>query len=276
MMKSSGGQLQEKIGMRSRGPELDIKKLGIVSRDYNHRFPDGSYDFSSTLRKVLEILDKEKCDAVLFSLYSINSGKPFDLETALNGLKRIKAVFLEEFEEFEDGSWSAIRNVVHHRLNGKWNEYEVYQAFGSLTGLSQKNILSFVKEEIPKRILGNCCLLLCGESNGVKYSRTDKKVNDTFGLRAAIPHGVNIVLNPVHDRMTRFEMNIKRQFLSKKGRWVVSVWNKGKEDGNGTIRNFRGPEWKVFHNGIEKNIDPIPNVLNELGVEIGILDITKK
>jgi hypothetical protein len=188
MMKCSGGQLQEKIGMRSRGPELDIKKLGIVSRDYNHRFPDGSYDFSSTLRKVLELLDKEKCDAVLFSLYSINSGKPFELETALNGLKRIKAVFLEEFE---DGSWSPIRNVVHHCLNGKWNEY---QAFGSLTGLSHKSILSFVKEEMPKRILGNCCLLLCGESNGVKYSRTDKKVNDTFGLRAAIPHGVNIVL----------------------------------------------------------------------------------
>ena len=65
--------------------------------------------------------------------------------------------------------------------------------------------------------MGNCCILICGESNGVKYSRERRRVEDVFGLRRSLPSGT-VILNPVHDRMIRFEMPLKRSFLSKNGR----------------------------------------------------------
>jgi hypothetical protein len=72
--------------------------------------------------------------------------------------------------------------------------------------------------------------------------------------------------------MTRFEMKRKRQFLSRKNRWVVSVWNKGKTFGDGKVRDGNGPAWTVFRNGEEKEVD-VPLIPNELEVEMGILDI---
>jgi hypothetical protein len=118
--------------------------------------------------------------------------------------------------------------------------------------------------------LGNCVVLLCGESNGVKYSKSDKSIHDTYGLAGAIPKEVNIVLNPVHDRMTRFEMNLKREFLSRNNRWVISVWNKGKQDKNGRIKDGFDAAWTVYNNGERKIVEPISNNFN---LEIGILDI---
>jgi hypothetical protein len=72
--------------------------------------------------------------------------------------------------------------------------------------------------------------------------------------------------------MTRFEMKLKRQFLSEKGRWVISVWNKGKEDKNARVKDGSGPAWTVFHNGVSNDVDLLPNAL---GIEIGILDVEK-
>ena len=114
--------------------------------------------------------------------------------------------------------------------------------------------------------------MLCGESNGVKYSRDSKAVHDDFRLRKSIPEQAKIILNPVHDRMTRFEMNLKREFLSKNDRWVISVWNKGKVDKNGKVKDGKRPAWTIFYDGKEKAVESIP----EFGVEIGILDIVER
>lgn len=270
MTKSSGDPLQEKSGKTDTSPFLNIAKIGIVSRDYRHRYDNGYRDFSLTLPAVLNLLDYKGCDAVLFSLFSIIPRKSYDPRVAFREFKNIKAVFLEEFQDGKKRK--ACRYVIYHMTKQGWCEYEFYQAFGSLTGKTNKDIDNFVTDELPKRILGNYCVLLCGETNGVKYSPKDKKVKDFFGLRAAIPQKTNIVLNPIHDRMTRFEMKMKRKFLSEKGRWVVSVWNKGKSDKNGKVRDGNNPAWTVFHNGKEYIVDPIPN---QLGVEICILNFKK-
>ncbi|PIU55320.1 MAG: hypothetical protein COS89_07690 [Deltaproteobacteria bacterium CG07_land_8_20_14_0_80_38_7] len=70
--------------------------------------------------------------------------------------------------------------------------------------------------------------------------------------------------------MTRFEMKLKRQFLSENKRWVISVWNKGKQDKNGKVKDGPDPAWTVFYNGNEKKVSSIQNNLN---LEIGVLDI---
>lgn len=255
---------------RQKAPPLSITRLGIVSRDYRKKYPNSYCDFSYSLPDVLRMLDDSACDAVLFSLYSIIPRQGYSLRRVFGSLKKIKAVFLEEFW-YEDTEREAGQYFVHHCLDRRWEEYCFYQVFGTLTGMKTSEINSFVKDELLKRIMGNCCVLLCGETNGVKYSPKEKKVNDTFGLRANITDSANLILNPGHDRMSRFEMKLKRSFLSENGRWVVSVWNKGKQFGkNCTTRDGDKPAWTVFNNGKEIVVPPVDN---PFGVELAILEV---
>ena len=270
MTKSEKSTKESGIGKTSFAPSLEISRLGIVSRDYRYKYVNGFRDFSHTLPDVLRLLDSLGCDAVLFSLFSIVQRESYTPLSAFNGLNNINAIFLEEFQDTPKERIQE-RYGVYHRNNGKWDVYGFWQIIGTINGMPKSDIDDFVNYELPKRVLGNCCILLCGETNGVKYSPKDKNVQDTFGLRSAIRQSTNIILNPIHDRMTRFEMKLKRKFLSENGRWVVSVWNKGKEK-NGRVKDGSRPAWTVFHDGIQKEAGLVQN---QLELEIGIIDFKK-
>ena len=271
MKKAQGhNPMMAAIKAASNIPTFNFKKLGIVSRDYRHAFPNNRRDFSHSLPAVLGLLDKELCDAVVFSMYSIIPRNGYSVASKLDGLNSIKAIFIEEFA---DGPKRAkLRNIVYYRARSQWRSCELHQQFGSLS-TQPKHVLSrFVADELPnKRLVGSCCVILCGELNGIKYSKVRREAEDTFGLMAALPDDVNLVVNPMHDRMTRFEMPLKRRFLSK-GRWVVSVWNKGKMDGNGKIRDGDRPAWDVYYDGKQKN-DAVEIIPNDLNLEIGVLEL---
>jgi hypothetical protein len=161
---------------------------------------------------------------------------------------------------------------VYYRTLDGWEEWRFTQAFGRVNWQTQRrNIENFAQKRIPTRVFGPCCILVCGESNGVRYDRSgSKKVHDPFGVRAAIPEHAHVVLNPVHDRMSRFEMMLKRRFLSEGGRWVISVWNRGKLDKNGTTRDGSGPPWTVFYDGALQEAEVFPF---RTGIEIGLLSV---
>jgi hypothetical protein len=114
--------------------------------------------------------------------------------------------------------------------------------------------------------------MICGETNGVPYDQEEKKVKDGFGLRRAVPDEVNVIVNPVHDWMSRFEMKLKREFLSRENRWVVSVWNRGKRDRGGRRRDALGHPWTVYHDGQCVTVEAlaVPETLEN--IEIGIVD----
>ena len=195
-------------------PRLTVAKIGIVSRDYRYKYENGFRDFSEAFSEILKRLDDEGCDTVLFSLYSIVHRKSFRSLRSMR-LRNIKAVL---YEEFKDGKKRKIKgSVVLHREGRyslpKWG-------FPSLKGLTKKQkkekVGNFVRYAIPGRTLGNCCAILCGEINGVPYHKDTGTVRDDFGLRKSLRKEVTVVLNSGHDRMTRFEMKLKRRFLSRR------------------------------------------------------------
>lgn len=249
-------------------PNIFISKLGIVSRDYWQEFQNGFRDFSYFMPEILGILDREGCDAVLFSLFSIVPRDKYDVIDSLNGLKDLKAILLEEFQDGEKRH--AEKYNIYYKEKNRWECYSFTQKFGSLAKAKPSGVYDFVNAELEKRVIGNGCVLLCGETNGVKYSKNEKKVVDAFGLDKSIKSCVRIILNPIHDRMTRFEMKLKRAFLSEKNRWVVSVWNKGKKDKNGKIKDGPKPAWTIYCNGKEVIVPKIEHNLPS-SIEIGII-----
>lgn len=255
-------------------PSLKVRRIGLVSRNCWDKLPR-KFDFSGVLREVLDLLDKDphKCDMVVFSLWSII--RPFSVKKHLSAMnpRHIKAVLYEEFRLKENINKKDIprqkkfpakpgcsRFVVCYRKNGAWHEYKFKGVFGSLNPSErdrEEAKAAWWKVEdwmdakakclvnrLPERVLGNCCVIVCGESNIVRRRREGKNVeiHDESHIKKAMPKNVRIVLNPGHDRMGP-RMNPKREFLSKApGRWVLCIWNKGKE------RDGKDP-WMAFRNG---------------------------
>lgn len=253
---------------------INISKLGLVSHDYRYEEQNGYRDFSHSVRSVLTCLDNKECDSVLFSLFTIVKRKGFDAIQIFNGLKNIRAVFVEEFTDGDERV--ADEYVVYFKDTNKWKEYRLTQKFGTLKytkDFENRVIIPFINEIKEQRLFGNCTVLLCGETNIVKYSKATKKIDDKFGLLSVLPKEIEVILNPTHDRMTRFEMKLKRKFLSENNRWIVTVWNKGKVDKNGKVKDGTNPAWTVFHNGKEKHITPIEcHIPTRTNIEIGILE----
>ena len=256
---------------------ISIKKVGIVSRDYREKDKNKFRDFSYNFESILLYLNQRSCDSVVFSLFTLVKRKSFDVIQALNKMKlnNINTVFIEEFldgNEREAGEY-----VIYFKDKNIWKEYRLIQKFGTLeyTKSFKDTVIEPFKVEVKtQRLLGDCTVLLCGETNIVKYSKTSKKIEDKFNFLRVLNKDIKIILNPIHDRMTRFEMKLKRQYLSKNKRWVISVWNKGKSDKNGKIKDGDKPAWTIYYDGKEKTIKPIVcDISNQINIEIGILDL---
>jgi hypothetical protein len=253
-------------------------------------------DFSGVLGEVLIKLEEKKCDTVVFSLWSII--QPFSVRKQLTGMnpRHIRAVLYEEFaldtskkNKFPEKRGSG-RFVVCYRKNGAWHEYKFSGVFGSLSpGKEDKDEAkaagrkvedwmrakaNCLVDQIPARTMGDCCVLICGESNIVRRRLEGNKVevHDELQVKSKMPKSLRIVLNPGHDRMGP-RMNLKREFLSKApGRWVLCVWNKGKKDKNGKERDGKKPAWMAFRDGkqVTETIEPLKNAPN--GLEVGVVD----
>ena len=248
--------------MTVRYPDLLIKTIGIVSRDYNHVFPNGKRDFSFALHRVLKLLDDQGCDLALFSLFTLIPRRGHELKYALGGLTSLKMVVIEEFE---DGPERKAGEVVVYIKDGlDWREHRIKQAFGKVNWAKDiPKLKTFIREELSRRCFGNTCLFICGEINGVKYDKLgSKQIIDIAGLRNAIPDHIDLILNPQHDKTTRFEMPMKKAFLSARNRTLVSAWNKGRVDSRGRVKDGKGPAWGIFIDSFHLSILPEDNRLS--------------
>ena len=248
-----------------------------MARDYRDKESNGHSDFSQSFSGILSVLDRNGCDSVLFSPYTFIKRPDFDVTLPLNTLTNIRSIFVEEFM-MDNCSRTNIESIVYFKDEDGWSNYQLGgPRFAKLkyTDSFEKTIIEpFKKEVAEQRIFGNCTMLLCGEINVIKYSKVNKAVHDKFEYLTTLNSNIDVFLNPIHDRITRFEIKLKQKFLSENNRWVVSVWNKGKKDKNCKVRDGKEPSWRAFFNGQEKQIEFIQHEISTNGhIEIGCLDL---
>ncbi len=245
-------------------PATRIKKLALIAHDYNVPDCRGFYDYSEHFARINKVCDDQGCDTILYALYTWDSASPVARTQAsvFEGLKHVQRIVLEV------GQPPNSFDHVEVWVRGNQQPIMARQRFATSTA-SPTDKQRFV-DELASRQVGDALLVLCGESNIVKLKRASKTFEDWFGFCDRLEElKIGVVLNPIHDYMTRYEMRKKRQFYSRNERTVVSVWNKG-----------RGKEswlpWTVFHDG-EERTDRVQELESPFGerpdIRIGVLDI---
>ena len=146
---------------------------------------------------------------------------------------------------------------------------ELAQYFG-MSNASKKVKQEFV-ERLEERQFGPTLVMICGETNIVRTKRDSGRIIDEFGVRRRLrDFGTELILNPVHTYMRRYEMEKKRRALAVSGRWLVSVWNAGMSPSEAAL------PWGAYYRGrdvsnkIEELDSPIPE---QPGIRIGILKV---
>jgi len=65
MIRSKGFSDQTPRTQANNPPRINVAKIGIVSRDYRHKYENGFRDFSEAFNEILKRLDDAGCDTVL-------------------------------------------------------------------------------------------------------------------------------------------------------------------------------------------------------------------
>jgi hypothetical protein len=250
---------------------VNITRIALVSHDY--RIPeDGRWDYSQHIPAINRVCDQAGCDTVLYALYT------WDERTAGNVTHAVLFDYLENLRivVLEAGKLSSTWRggtdlVVQAWVRGEGEPRLMKQRFGRLQDLRNDDGAQFVAS-LPERLVANALVVICGESNIVQLQRKPEKgFRDHYGAVPQMHRLAPVILNPIHDYMRRYEMKAKRRHYSEGGRWVLSVWNKGKG------KEARVP-WTVYYDGQELTdlVEEIPSpVQDRPDIAIGVCDLAK-
>ncbi len=242
-----------------------IRRIALVSHDYNVPDTRGFYDYSEHFARINRLCDEQGCDTILYALYTWDriSPTPRDPRTCFADLVHVRSVFLEvgspEEETFDH---------VEIIQRGNPEPFIVRQCFAA-SGDPSWGKEAFIAD-LENRKFGDSLLMLCGESNIVSTMRGTKELRDPFGFIELLREmDIRLILNPIHDYMRRYEMRVKRREYSLGGVTVLSVWNRGKG------RESETP-WTAFRDGKECTAsvhELAPPFPGRPDIRLGILDV---
>jgi len=239
-----------------------VKKVAVVSHDYNLINRYGHQDFAEHFLQINKVCDSEGCNTILYSLFTWDEKSPVprNHQTIFSDLKNVRCVILEV------GNKITTNKIVEVWLKDEERPRIMEQYFAKSSDPFERQ-REFIRS-MPKRIIGNGLVAICGESNIANYMPSNGNFRDEFGFNGELEsRGIRVVFNPLHDYMKRYEMKKKRAYYSKNQRMVITVWNMG-----------RGKEsaipWTVYYN--EKDIttqvrEVSPRVNDRSDIRIGIL-----
>lgn len=217
----------------------EIKRIGLVSHDYNIADRHGRFDYSEHFARINAACDERGCDTILYALFTWDSrstiGRSHD--AIFDQLANVQRVIIEV------GRPPYSADHVEAWVKGEQEPRLVRQAFAQSIA-SDADKRQFM-DDLPARCFDSALMVLCGEANIVRLRRSKGTWDDSFHFLDRMNElGIRVVLNPIHDYMTRYEMREKRRLYSTNGRTVVSVWNQGKG------KEARDP-WNAFVDGQE-------------------------
>jgi len=247
--------------------ENQIKKIALVTHNYNVADSSGRYDYSEHFSRINQRCGEQSCDTILYALYTWDEDSPVSRnhEVMFRGLKNVQRIIIEVGHPHPPYPCSSDHVEVWQRDSKV--PLVTKQRFAT-SSASRCDKAAFLND-LPQRQVQDALLLLCGESNIASLVRGSDKFNDPYRFAHILGNmKVRLILNPIHDYMRRPEMREKRRYYSHGGRTVISVWNQGKG------REPASP-WTVFHDGRERTND-----VRELAkpfsdrpdIRIGILD----
>lgn len=149
------------------------------------------------------------------------------------------------------------------------------QQFGRFDELNPVLGTGFVRA-LPERRVDDSVVAICGEVNIVKLQRGGGEFYDPYCAMPQLRTLAPIILNPIHDYMTRYEMREKRRFFSLKGHTVISVWNQGKRHAEGRPKYEAALPWTVFHDGREltEQVTELRHPIHDRpDIRIGLFDL---
>jgi len=242
---------------------IQAKKVAVISHNYNRLNRFGFQDFTEHFSQINMVCDRNGCDTILYALFSWDEQSPVQRtrKTIFDGLKNVESVIIEV------GNKKSLRKVVEIWLNDEESPKMIEQFFARSNEPYERK-RDFI-HDIGHRVFGNTIIILCGESNIINFIPSNSTFRDDFGLNKILKvNDVKVILNPLHDYMTRYEMKKKRSYLSSERRAVITVWNQGKRKGEARV------PWTFFRDGkdmTEQVREISPNIASRPDIRIGII-----
>jgi hypothetical protein len=220
-----------------------IRKVALVSHDYNNYDSREYPDYSEHFHRINKVCDDQGCDTVLYSLFTWHEESDIAKShgSIFRSLSNVDRVVLEVYRQDE----TPVGVECWHR------NHQVPQVAHQRFATSSESATTKARfvEELESRCIDDALLMICGESNIVTLSRADGTMNDDYGFTERLKElSPRLILNPIHDYMRRPEMKLKRKHYSIGGRTVLSVWNMGKGKESSC-------PWTAFHDGAETTDD---------------------
>lgn len=219
-------------------PVIPIRTLGLVSLDHlSAAGVSGPRLERDTYERVLGILDRHRCDTVLFALPwrgaspDCAPGEPLWAVLAF-----VQSVYLGTTE----GSL---------RLHERGREVVELRPLDGVVSPQDGQLL----RSLPERVRAGTLALFGSDLAALTLKRTPTRhfVSPPGWEEALAAQRVRTILNPLETYVRRWEMKPKREFLSRSGRTFVAIWNR-------TTVNESARTWTVHTDGAERTGDVMP------------------
>jgi len=262
-------------------PVVDqIRKVAVISHDYNTADGRGRYDYSEHFVPINRLCDEQGGDTILYAPYTLDRDSPVvvnhdvifgELDSVQRVVFEVGTVRAPGRDKNNDGE-----EVMTYVWSRAWQAPLEVTQFFALSKDSKKKKMQFINDLLRRRF-ANAVVVSCGESNIATMAGHEHFTDVEFRFNDTLAElNINLVLNPVHDWMQRREMKEKRRGYSRDGRTVISVWNKGISDWNNSNQIEDGLPWTVHHDDEERTeaVRELPNPFSDRGdIRIGILDL---
>jgi hypothetical protein len=247
-----------------------FRRIAVIARDWltetrgkDARFTNKDLGFAPFFAEIARCCSAHRADLLLFCLWTHSEDDNSRLQ------KR---------QLFPVGTYHRVALIEVTREGKLWMELWFrtrrhpvrFQQYFSRSSARTEQKKSFISD-LDRRELGECLIVVCGESNIVN-TRKGVGIVDAYHFRRQLrQRAVRVILNPLHDYMRRYEMVLKRAALSRATQIMVSVWNRGSKGG----AEARLP-WQLYFQGRRRDewIQELnAPVIGQPGVRVGIVDL---